>query len=119
METHRAFVSVQVQDDAVFVLPDLGRHLEQLEDDRLGLRRRIEWTVPRAQTKQRIMAQCLAIITVLVARGDLEQALRDHLAGSVFDIARVAAIIQCCGQPRSQPDLPVHASKQQRPKVGR
>jgi len=78
----------------------------------------IERLAPRAQTKHRIMAQCLAVIAVLVARGDLEQALREDFAGRMYDIAWVA-INQCRNQPCSQSDLPIHTPQQQRPQVGR
>ena len=69
------------------------------------------------QAEQRIMTQGVAVIAVLVAGGDLEDALREHLVGCMFDVTRMTAVIQCCVQSCSQSDLLVDTAQQKRPKV--
>ena len=71
------------------------------------------------QPQQRIGAQLLMIVEVLVAQRQPVDALREHLGNRVLDQSGVAPVAETARQPLQQVDLAVCLAQQQRPTVAR
>jgi hypothetical protein len=71
------------------------------------------------QPQQRVGAQLLMIVEILVAQRQPVDALREHLGNPVLDPFRVAPVPEAGGQPVQQADTPAGLAQQQRPTVAR
>ena len=72
----------------------------------------------RRQRQQRVAAQFVVIVEVLVTQRQRVHALRQQRAHVMLDARRVAVIDETPGQPFRQPDALVHFAKQQTAAVG-
>ena len=65
------------------------------------------------------MAQAVAVIAILVSRGDLIDALFEDVVQGMADVARMPGVVDGCAHAFGQTDLTVNALEQQRPQVRR
>ena len=73
----------------------------------------------RQQRQQRVAAQVVVVVEVLVSQGDAGDALRHHRAHRMFGEAGIAVVRETCGDPVEESGGAVRLPEQQRPGVRR
>jgi hypothetical protein len=85
----------------------------------LAGQRFIQIALATEHRQQRIRAQLLMIVEVLVTQRQPVDALRQHLGQMVLDQQRRPAVAEAARQSPQQVDLAVHLAQKQSPAVGR
>ena len=85
----------------------------------LARQRLFQLPLAAQHSQQRIGAQLLVIVQILVAKRQPVNPLREHLRQLVLDLILIAAIAKAARQTPQQVDLPVRLAQQQRPAVAR
>jgi hypothetical protein len=73
----------------------------------------------RRHLEDRITAQRVAIVAILVAGGDREHAKAQHVGERMIDPPRVAPVLEAARQPRREPELALRRAQQQHAAVRR
>jgi hypothetical protein len=104
---------------ADLVIASRAPHQLQPVQRALAGQRLVQLALAAEQSQQRIVAQLLVIVEVLIAQRQPVDALREHLGELVGDQQRRAAICKTARQPPQQADPPLHLTQQQGPAVAR
>jgi hypothetical protein len=73
--------------------------------------------LPAQGCKQRVIAQLVMIIDILVAEADPIHPLSERLTNTVLAIPAVAPIGEAIGETVEDPSTQIHLTKQQRPGI--
>ena len=82
-------------------LTECGIEITAFQNDKRSL--------PYAQAKHGVMAQAVAVIAILVSRGDLIDALFEDVVQGMADVARMPGIVDGCAHALGETDLAINA----------
>src|SRR3990172_8769852 len=85
----------------------------------LPRQRLFDRTLAGQHRQQRVVAQLLVVVQVLIAQGQTVDALRQHLRKLMLDPLRLARIGEAARHAPQQSDLAIRLSQQQRAALGR
>jgi hypothetical protein len=98
-----------------------GRVLETVQGALAGERRAVRapgGELAGERRQNRIVAQLIVVVQILIAERDAEHPLRRHRLDAVLDLRLVAAILEAAGEAPDQPDRSVGGAEQQRAGIG-
>ena len=75
-------------------------------------------SLPASTAKLEVLAQLVMIVEVLVTQRQSENPLRQQGFEPVFDVDRVAPVIEALREPPYQPEAAIHLSQQKRARIG-
>ena len=77
------------------------------------------WQPARRQLEQRVIAQRIAVVCILMAAGDSHHAEQQHLLHRVDDPAGIAPVLHAGRQHAREPQTPVRLPQEQQAAIGR
>ena len=102
---------------ADLVIASCASHQLQPVQRAFAGQRRFQFPLAAEQSQQRIRAQLLVVVQVLVAQRQPVDALRQHLPDRVLHLLLIAPVTEAGGQTPQQVDLAIHLTQQQSPTV--